>query len=58
MSVLLRVLSFLREASGESAYEQYCRHLQTRHPNRSLPTEKEFYLARLRDKYTRPNRCC
>jgi hypothetical protein len=51
----LRVLwRFLREVSGDAAYEAYLRQ-----PGRG-PTlsRKQFYLDTLRRKYTRPTRCC
>jgi uncharacterized short protein YbdD (DUF466 family) len=49
---------FIREASGEAGYERYCRHLRVHHPGRRIPNEKEFYLSRLEEKYSRPSRCC
>jgi uncharacterized short protein YbdD (DUF466 family) len=58
MTALKKVWHFVRELAGETAYQRYCAHLQERHPDRPLPTEKEFYLSRLQEKYSRPNRCC
>jgi uncharacterized short protein YbdD (DUF466 family) len=49
---------FLKDAAGERAYERYCAHVRAHHPERRVPSEKEFYLARLKEKYTRPSRCC
>jgi uncharacterized short protein YbdD (DUF466 family) len=53
-----QILHALRLATGEGDYIRYCSHLRAHHPDRVLPTEVEFYLSRLRDKYTRPSRCC
>jgi len=59
MNKLIQAVSrFLREASGESAYERYCEHLRRHHPDHPIPSEKDFYLERLRQKYSRPSRCC
>lgn len=59
MRKLLQIVTrFTREVAGEAAYERYCRHLREHHPERAVPSEKEFYLARLKEKYSRPSRCC
>ncbi len=51
-------MSILREMSGEEDYARFCRHLRAKHPAEPQPGEAEFYLDRLRHKYTRPSRCC
>jgi uncharacterized short protein YbdD (DUF466 family) len=48
----------LREASGEGDYARYCAHLRAHHPDHPLPSEKQFYLERLKQKYARVSRCC
>ncbi len=58
MKTLKKLHDMLREAIGETAYQRYCEHMRARHPERQVPTEKEFYLSRLSEKYSRPNRCC
>ncbi len=59
MKKLLQAVSrFTREASGEGAYARYCEHLRRHHPGHTIPSEKDFYLERLRQKYSRPSRCC
>jgi uncharacterized short protein YbdD (DUF466 family) len=56
---LLRVFwTIMIELSGEADYGRYCAHLRARHPGQKIPTAKEFFLIRLREKYTRPTRCC
>jgi uncharacterized short protein YbdD (DUF466 family) len=39
-------------------YPRYCEHLRSHHPEREFPTPREFYLARIEEKYSRPTRCC
>jgi len=58
MNVLVRLWRFLQELAGENAYAVYCEGMRARHPERPIPTEEEFYLERLAEKYARPNRCC
>lgn len=43
---------------GEGEYARYCEHLRIKHPGFIPPTPQEFYVARLNEKYARPNRCC
>ena len=58
MATFRRLWRFLREASGEGDYARYCAHLRAHHPDRPLPSEKQFYLERLKHKYARVSRCC
>jgi uncharacterized short protein YbdD (DUF466 family) len=58
MSILRAVWRFLAEISGQDDYRRYCAHVRARHPERSVPTEREFYVTRLEEKYARPSRCC
>ncbi len=58
MKWLLRLYQALGQVLGEGDYARYCEHVRTRHPDARLPTEKEFYLSRLRERYSRPTRCC
>ena len=58
MERLRRLWSLVLELTGDSDYARYCRSMRVREPDRPLPTEREFYLARLDEKYARPNRCC
>jgi hypothetical protein len=41
---------------GEGDYERYCEHMRTRHPGVRVPTQKEFYLSRLNERYSHPSR--
>jgi uncharacterized short protein YbdD (DUF466 family) len=58
MKRLLRLWKVLTWAAGEGDYARYCDYLRARHPGHKTPTEKEFYLSRLRERYSRPHRCC
>jgi uncharacterized short protein YbdD (DUF466 family) len=40
-------------------YAAYCEHLRAHHPDRSLPTEREFFDQFVRARYgDGPTRCC
>jgi uncharacterized short protein YbdD (DUF466 family) len=58
MGALERIWRGLKQLTGEGDYARYCEHLRSRHPEGKIPTEREFYLDRLNEKYTRPSRCC
>jgi len=48
--------NYLREASGENDYARY--RARALAQEGSAMTEEEFYLWRVRRKYSRINRCC
>ncbi len=58
-AVLRRALSAVRRIAGMPDYVAYVEHLRRHHPDRPVPTEREFY-----DEFTRvrygdgPTRCC
>jgi uncharacterized short protein YbdD (DUF466 family) len=58
MRFLAALWKALAELTGEADYRRYCAHLRARHPERSVPTEQEYFLKRLEEKYARPSRCC
>ncbi len=58
MRFLRQVWIILAELAGEADYQRYCAHVRRHHPDREILSAKEFYLARLSEKYTRPTRCC
>ena len=43
---------------GEGEYARYCEYLRAKHPEQTLPSAEEFYMSRLNERYSRPNRCC
>jgi uncharacterized short protein YbdD (DUF466 family) len=58
MRFLLKIWNMLGQVMGEGEYLRYCEHMRAKHPERKLPTAAEFYVSRLNEKYSRPNRCC
>jgi uncharacterized short protein YbdD (DUF466 family) len=58
MRRLAELWRVLMEMTGDSDYARYCEHSRARHPESAPLSAREFYLARLKDKYARPNRCC
>ena len=59
---LRKAWRWLREVTGDAAYENYLRHCATNESASSLPpqrmTRAEFYSDALRRKYSTINRCC
>jgi hypothetical protein len=53
---LARSWSFLRDLSGDAAYDAHEAQARARHE--SPQSRKDFYLDGLHRKYSRPNRCC
>jgi hypothetical protein len=53
---MARSWSFLRDLTGDAAYEAHEARARARH---EPPQSREaFYLDGLRRRYSRPNRCC
>jgi uncharacterized short protein YbdD (DUF466 family) len=50
---------YLREVSGESAYDRYVAHMRADHPAQPVMTRREFERRRQDDRDARPQaRCC
>jgi uncharacterized short protein YbdD (DUF466 family) len=57
--VLTGVRWYLREVSGESAYDRYVGHMRADHPSQPVMTRREFERRRQDDRDARPRaRCC
>jgi uncharacterized short protein YbdD (DUF466 family) len=60
--LLRRVLrvgwSFVRQVSGDDAYERYLRHLARFHPDQAPMSRSDHYEFRQEQKWDRPSRCC
>ncbi|HEY4649722.1 MAG TPA: YbdD/YjiX family protein [Gemmatimonadales bacterium] len=55
----LTFLTFLRRIAGMPDYQRHLEHLQRCHPERPIPTEKEYYEEFLAARYQDgPTRCC
>jgi uncharacterized short protein YbdD (DUF466 family) len=48
----------IREWCGDSAYERYVQAQRTKPEKSSLLSPAQFYVKRVNDRYSRPNRCC
>ena len=57
--VLGRALEVLRRVAGMPDYAAHLEHLRRRHPDRTVPTEREFFEQYLQGRYgDGPTRCC
>jgi uncharacterized short protein YbdD (DUF466 family) len=58
-ALLLLCSAALRRIFGMPDYQAYCSHLRDRHPDRPIPSEREFFDEFLRARYgDGPTRCC
>ena len=52
-------LGTVKSVLGMPDYVSYCRHFRTHHPDRPLPSEREFFDEFVRARYgDGPTRCC
>jgi uncharacterized short protein YbdD (DUF466 family) len=49
---------FLRQASGDDAYERYLDHMVQAHPGHPAMRRGEYYRFRTEQKWNRITRCC
>jgi uncharacterized short protein YbdD (DUF466 family) len=55
----VRLSQTLRQVAGMPDYQRYLEHLQRCHPDRPIPTEKDYYQEFLGTRYQDgPTRCC
>jgi uncharacterized short protein YbdD (DUF466 family) len=52
------VWRFLRQASGDDAYERYREHMLAAHPGQPAMTRSAYYRFRMEQKWNRITRCC
>ena len=52
------VWRYLREVSGDDAYERYLAHHASRHAGETPMTPKEYFAERQRQKWSGVTRCC
>jgi uncharacterized short protein YbdD (DUF466 family) len=56
---LERLLRVVRRVSGMPDYAAYVEHLRTKHPERPVPSAREYYEEYVRSRYGHgPTRCC
>lgn len=54
-----RLLSVLRHIAGMPDYAAHVEHLQRCHPEKAIPTERQYYDEFIRSRYgDSPTRCC
>jgi len=58
MEIIRKWWKMLGQVMGEGEYARYCEHLRAKHPEKRIPSAGEFWVSRLNEKYSRPNRCC
>jgi uncharacterized short protein YbdD (DUF466 family) len=58
MARLLRLWKALEQVLAGMDYLRYCEHMRIRHPDQPVLSGREYYLARIRERYSRPSRCC
>ena len=52
-------LSALRRVAGMPDYAAHLEHLRRAHPEKPIPTQREFYAEFVRNRYEDgPTRCC
>jgi uncharacterized short protein YbdD (DUF466 family) len=49
---------FMRQVSGDDAYERYREHMLRAHSGQPAMTRSEYYRLRTEQKWSRANRCC
>jgi uncharacterized short protein YbdD (DUF466 family) len=55
---VLRFWKALEQVLTGMSYLRYCEHMRIRHPQQPVLSAGEYYLARIRERYSRPSRCC
>ena len=55
---LQKLWEFVREVSGDDAYERYLAHLKSFHPDREPLDRKTFFREEMDRKWTGVRRCC
>jgi uncharacterized short protein YbdD (DUF466 family) len=58
MRLVFYWVRILRQVLGDGEYERYRDHMLNKHPGAAPADPREFYVARLEEKYSRPQRCC
>ncbi|MDU0478802.1 YbdD/YjiX family protein [Staphylococcus chromogenes] len=59
MRIIKAVWWWLSELMGEHEYEKYVAHIRAHHPERPIPTEREYFKQRYAEKDANPGaRCC
>ena len=49
---------FVRQVTGDDAYERYLAHMRETHPEQPIMPPAEFHRTQLEQKWSRVSRCC
>ena len=55
---LRHLWQYLREATGDDAYERYLAHHNIAHAGQQCLTRREFFVRRQQEKWSKVSRCC
>ncbi|MDA0237164.1 MAG: YbdD/YjiX family protein [Proteobacteria bacterium] len=58
MNILKKFWAYIRQASGDDAYERYCAHHQLNHHESELMNRAEYFEYRQHNKWSGVTRCC
>ncbi len=58
MNRFKKIWHFLRQITGDSAYEDYILSCDSSKNNSSIITERQFYMNRIYKKFSDIKRCC
>ncbi|MFL6580073.1 MAG: YbdD/YjiX family protein [Burkholderiales bacterium] len=53
-----RLWQYLREVSGDDAYERYVAHHEIAHAGQQCLTRRQFFAQRQDEKWSKVSRCC
>lgn len=55
---LRQVWQYLRQVSGDDAYERYLAHQRATHPDQAPMTREQYFRRRQDEKWSKVSRCC
>lgn len=55
---LKRAWSYLRQVTGDDAYERYLAHQMQSHPDERPLTREQYFRQRQDEKWSKVSRCC
>ncbi|HBZ18988.1 MAG TPA: hypothetical protein DEO41_06275 [Betaproteobacteria bacterium] len=58
MNILKKLWAYIRQASGDDAYERYCVHHQLNHSKSEPMNRAEYFKYWQKNKWTGVTRCC
>ena len=55
---LKQIWRYLRQVSGDDAYERYLVHHRQAHPGEAPMTQEQYFRKRQDEKWSKVSRCC